>query len=226
MKTVNINLIGSSLSSSKTLNRSIKDKEKIGESAKTLFKIMIISSSVLFVGSLGFWLYNISQIKELNFKIEKMKSESLVLDTQYKKLDSYGKTLVRERSDLEEEMKYKEKIEKKFLPWSKILSDLTHAIPQNVVIDEINKEERASATGDEKLNFLKIKGRINSSKSPLQSLTFFLLNLNENFIKNTTLENAKAGDIRFDEKDKVYSFDVQTEIKSQNLQKKKTKVSV
>lgn len=223
MKTVNINLIESSIPFNNFYGQA-KREDKIGESTKTLCKIIIISSSVLFIGCFAFWTYNISQMNGLKDKIKMIKSESISLELQYKELDSFGKALVKEREDLEQKINYKEKIDKDFLPWSKILSDLTRAIPQNIVIDEIKKEEKISDITGQQANYLSINGRISQSKAPLQSLSFFLLNLNENFVENTTLYNAKAGNIKYDEKEHVYSFDVETEIKLPNLQEKQAKV--
>ena len=115
------------------------------------------------------------------------------------------------RKILEEKLKYQQKIDKDFLPWSKLLADVARAIPQNLVIDQISKQERPDIIGN--VNYLEIKGRINQGKSPLQSLSFFILNLNENAKLNSILNNAKASNVKFDDKDSCYTFDLTADIK-------------
>ncbi|MEI7475250.1 MAG: hypothetical protein WCK67_10795 [bacterium] len=214
MKTININLLGSSVSSNANLTTSYSSSVKediVGESTKTLSKIIIIASSVLFFGCFCVWSYNLSVIASLKSKISSLTNEYGTLSSEYKELDSLGKALVAERKILEEKLKYQQKIDKDFLPWSKLLADVARAIPQNLVIDQISKQERPDIIGN--VNYLEIKGRINQGKSPLQSLSFFILNLNENAKLNSILNNAKASNVKFDDKDSCYTFDLTADIK-------------
>lgn len=224
MKTIDINLLGSVSETHKSVYKPIKIEEKVDDNIKNLSKILVLSSSVIFLGCFCIWGYNVIQTNSMTIEISKIKAERILKEKEYKDLDQLGKVLVKERKILESKYKFQKLIEKEFLPWSKVLSNLTRAIPKSLVIDEIKKREMRNKNG---LMYkeLAIKGKINQSKSPLQSLSFFLLNINENYKEDTTLTNARAEKVEFEEKEGLYKFEVSTEIKVKEEIKEKTKVN-
>lgn len=214
MRTIDINLI------EKDVNPSPKSKpiiEDIDDRTKKISVVAVAGAFAVFVLSTGIWL-------GVSYSTKNTDSELTILKTDHEKLQQELQTSTLVFKDLQQEKKILElkllvqnQIDSSLMPWHKILVDIANTVPKDVRITKITKSSRSSQIADK----LFIEGQISAKKDmklkPLEIISYFVLNINENHSLNSYLKDAVIKSAEFDEKSEIYDFAIETAI---NLPKK------
>jgi len=223
LKTININLAGEFVKLPKKIKKqqNIQKDQDINSKTKVLSMLFVFGACIVFIASFGLWLlmYNLNKKAIVEFNNLKAKYQALQLElskstTNFKNLENEKKILSYKKLAIDQ-------INKNLIPWSSILLDISNTVPQNVKITEISKTNISKINEKPEISIKGIIASANPTKAPLETVSYFILNINENHMLNSTLTNAEAKDINFDPSDKIFKFEIKTNIVTLN---NKTKI--
>jgi len=216
LKTININLIDDQTKeSNKSKIEILTDDSDINPKVKFASIIILISVCVIFATSFGIWFISSFMITKTGKELSDLKSAHEKVTLELSKSTVFRKNLQTEKKTLEMKLLAQSMIDYSLLPWHKILIDISKAVSKDIKITEISEATETRNTSSQ--NILTIKGQIPSQKSKndsLKSISFFVLNLNENAPPDSNLEKSTVRKFDFDNKENVYNFEIVSSLKS------------
>lgn len=221
MKTININLIGDSGKKSKLNIKKAKTKKPSDARNEIFAYILLIGVIVVFAASFGGWLLVKKMSSNTNLKITKLNENIETLKEEEQELIEYRENLNKNKKIAEFKIVVLDRINTSFLPWSSVLKEISLKIPKDIIV---NKIEKLNSSNNSKENAqeaikLKISGIIptrNKKLEPLTLISLFIFNINDNVSKpNSLLSKAKISKLEFDDKSRVYEFEIETSVNNE-----------
>lgn len=215
MKTIKINLIGDLGKIAKVNVKDATKRVSFDTRTQIFSYILIIGVFVLFSASVGSWLLVKQMTSNLDRKHAKLNESLNILREQETVLSNFRQDLKKEKEITEYKIVIQKQLNSSFFPWSSVLQEIATKIPKDIVVLKIEKEggSKKIKKQDGSLK-MKISGIIpeNKKMEPLMAVSLFIFNLNEN--TNTLLSNAKISKLEFNDKTRVYEFEVETSIRA------------
>jgi len=219
LRTININLIENE---NKQVKKTSALIENIDEKTRFISITLVSCACIVFVICVGVWFASFHSIKKLDSELTELKDEHEKLKVELVTTNSIYKNLLEEKEILEIKFLALNQIESSLLPWYSILTDIANTVPKDIQIAKILKA--TSVVNSETLISLNIQGQLNPRKNPkanpLELISFFALNINENSSLSSYLSNALIRSAEYDEKAESYKFTIETSLK---LPEKETK---
>lgn len=228
MKTIDINLIGDI----KRTQKVVKKPVIVGQNQEITPKIRgfvissVIGASAVFIMAFCIWLIIFSITQKAKSDLVNLQTEHGKLKIELAKSNTDNKNLLLEKTILNLKLVISNKISDSILPWHDILIDVSKTVPQNIKITEISK-----ASGSRKGSSspaVVIEGKVTPVKglpvNPFETVSFFVLNINENHHLNSFLSNAMVRNIQFSETDKMYNFTIEANIDLSQIKQENTQV--
>lgn len=215
MKTININLIGTETKVIKT-NKIAVD---INEKTKTISIMAVTGACIVFVICAGVWFTFFYSAKKTSSELSGLKLEHEKLKAELAASTTNFKNLQQEKRILKLKQVVQNQVNDTLLPWYKILCDVSYTVPKNIKITKISK---SSSSKDSKATInLGIDGEVDiiqAKDNPLQVISYFVLNINENSSLDSYLSDAVIKSADYNEKSRSYNFTINTAV---NLPEKK-----
>lgn len=212
MKTININLIGFSRKAVKSA--SVFEDGDAQETKYRIISIVAVAGAfVLFTILAGATVLSSMYSQSMKIELDKTSSKNLELSGELSKFIKMNKDMLAEKGDLAAKMVINKELEKVRPSWNKILIDLSRSIPKGAKITEIN--EINSSSSDMSTSSIEIKGQIKPDlgQKPLTLISYFVININDNPVLNSSMENATIKKVEKDEKTDIFEFTINTDIK-------------
>lgn len=216
MRTININLIDDQTRES---NRSkiemFTDDSDINPKIKLASIVILISVCIVFATSFGIWFFSNIMLEKTDKKLSNLKDSREKLEMELKKSTKLHKNIAEEKKTLETKLKVQSIINSSVLPWYKILTNISKAVPKNVQITEISKVSETKNSMP--VDVIVIKGQIpcdESKNNSLKSISYFVLNINNNSPDDSTLEKATIKKFDYDNKENIYNFEIASTLKT------------
>lgn len=215
MRTININLIDDQTRES---NRSkiemFTDDSDINPKIKFASIVILISVCIIFATSFGIWFFSNLMLEKTDKKLSVLKDSNEKLEIELKKTTRLHKNFAEEKKILETKLKAQSFVNSSSLPWYKILSNISKAVPKNVQITEISKISEAKNAAP--VDVILIKGQIpceETKNNSLKSISFFVLNINNNAPADSALKKATIKKFEYDDKENLYNFEISSTLK-------------
>ena len=216
MKTININLIDDQTKeSNKSKIEILTDDSDINPKVKFASIIIVISVCIVFAISFGVWSISSFMLQKTGKELADLQSAHKKVTLELSKATVIHKNLQKEKKILETKLLAQNMINSSLLPWHKVLIDISKAVPKDIKITEISKVTQVRNSNQRSI--LTSKGKILSKKTKdnsLKTISFFILNLNENASPDSNLEKSTVKKLDFDEKENVYNFEITSNLKS------------
>jgi len=211
LKTININLIGDLGKTSKTSLKNIKKGSSFDAKNQIFAYILIIGTLIIFATSLGGWFFVKQMTSSLDKKLIKLNENLNILREQETELSDFRKNLKKEKEITEFKIIIQKQLNSSFFPWSDVLKEIAAKIPKDIIVLKIEKAGNTAKSKQDDIK-LKISGIIPANKkpSPLMMISLFIFNLNEK--QNSLLTNAKILKLDFNDKTKIYEFEIETSV--------------
>lgn len=219
MKTIDINLIGNI---SKSSDKTIALIEDIDERARFISIVAVTGAFSVFIVCTGIWGGSFYLSQKFNSDLTKLKSRNEKLNMELANANLTLKNLQEQKKILDFELVAQKQIDGLSLSWHNILLDIASRIPKNIKITKINKSSSDSTKFDTNLE---IEGKMDSEGfkiSPLEAVSYLVLNINENHSENSYLSNAVVKKIEYEEKEGLYNFIIKADLKIPENNNKKT----
>ncbi|MDD3013437.1 MAG: hypothetical protein PHC34_07010 [Candidatus Gastranaerophilales bacterium] len=216
MKTININLIDDQTKeSNKSKIEILTDDSDINPKVKFASIIIVISACIIFAVSFGIWSISSFMIKKTDKELTDLKSAHEKVTIKLSKSTIIHKNLQKEKKTLETKLLAQNLIDSSLLPWHKILVNISKAVPKDIKITEILKTRETKNSKQQ--DIIAIKGQISSKElknRPLKTISFFILNINDNAPLDSNLEKSTVKNLNFDDKENIYNFEIVSSLKS------------
>lgn len=153
-----------------------------------------------------------STIKKTGKQIKFTESKIEQTNIEIKKIEQLNNTTKFEKEILKLKLLARDQINKELVPWYEVLSDITKIVPRNVKLTEINKQQTRGRTNN---TGMEIKGQMNyADKHALTTVSYMVLNINENLPDTTLMKNASVGNFQYNEAMNIYNFSIQSDLKN------------
>jgi hypothetical protein len=216
LKTININLIDDQTKeSNKSKIEILTDDSDINPKVKFISIITIVSVCIVFITSFGIWSISSFMLKKTGKELAGLKAAHEKVTEELAKSTIIQKNLQKEKKILEIKLIARNQINTSLLPWHKILVDISRAVPEDIKITEISKIHEVKNASQQ--DIIDIKGQVlskGSKNSPLKTISYFVLNMNENAPPDSELGNSTVKNFDFDDKENIYNFEIASVLKS------------
>ena len=215
MRTININLIDDQTKeSNKSKMEMFTDDSDINPKIKFASIVILISVCIVFATSFGIWFISNLMLEKTGKKLSDLKDSHEKLELELSQTTKIHKNIQNEKKTLEIKLQAQNLISTSVLPWHKILTNISKAVPKNVKITEISKISEIKNTSP--VDVIIIKGQIpceESKNNSLKSISYFVLNINNNAPADTALEKATIKKFDYDDKENLYNFEISSALK-------------
>lgn len=193
----------------------LTDDSDINPKVKFASIIIVISACIIFAVSFGIWSISSFMIKKTDKELTDLKSAHEKVTIKLSKSTIIHKNLQKEKKTLETKLLAQNLIDSSLLPWHKILVNISKAVPKDIKITEILKTRETKNSKQQ--DIIAIKGQISSKElknRPLKTISFFILNINDNAPLDSNLEKSTVKNLNFDDKENIYNFEIVSSLKS------------
>lgn len=211
MRTVEINLAGVQKKPNKrpkpsVLSEGINQKERL---------ICIIAVAVAFVFfTLLAGLYVVSSLfsQRLTSELITVKEKHTKIKNELVQFTRINASLLKEKKELSLKLAINRQIEKASPSWAAILNDVTKTVPKQVKITDIGRINASDLTNPKMT--IEIKGNVKPEKNinPVLTISYFVININENPALSSTLENATIKKIEKNDNNGLFEFTISADI--------------
>ena len=216
MKTINVNLIGDASKYNKAPQTRIAP-EGVDDKATTISFMALGVTAIIFAISFVTWLFAVHSSKNIQTELTELKTRHEVLKAEQSVSATNLKNIQEEKKILEIKGLVQKQIDKTLLPWHSILGEIGRAVPGGIKISRIARAS-SSKRSESKAITLNIDGESKGQANPLEQISFFVLNINEN-PSAVYLSNAVIKDITRTKDSNTYKFSMITELNIPNQDK-------
>lgn len=220
MNTIDINLLGIQNNSSKTILLQQNQEDILDPKIKAISVALISGACSIFILTYGIWFWAFQSTQKANAQIKDIKEKQLLLENKLTRSNKNLTALKENKKIFETEKIIKKQISELALPWSKILNDISYSVPKNIKITSIAKEKGMESPE------ISIAGVLNNNKlsksNPLETISFFALNLNGNSQYHSSLTNTSIKNIDYKKESNTYEFSILSDIQKIDNELKQT----
>lgn len=214
MKTIDINLLGNvpkvfeKSKTAKTNSKTLDPKTKI------IAITLVVGSCIVFLLCDAVWFFAFNSTQKANLKIKELKVQKEKLNQKITQSSSTLKDLQNQEKILKLKLLAKNQVQNTLLPWQKIMENIASAVPKDIKITDISKEGMSDKPR------INITGQINSFQdskfNPLETISFFALNLGETTNYQSILTKSSIKKIEYKKENSIYEFMIETQIRTVN----------
>ena len=217
---ININLANKQNKPAKQVRFQLK-KEDIEPKIKVMSIIIVVSSCIIFALSASTWLIAHHYTKKFNRELSQIKLKHEQLNLELNKTTFDHKELEYNKKILELKLLTYNQIKNNWMSWYKILNDIPKIVPKDIKITEISRIYSVniqsfanSSSIPDGTTAISIKGKIpeitKTKNDPLELISYFALNINENPSLKLSLSDATIKTVEHKDKDHLYEFSMET----------------